>query len=827
MPSRFTLPHIEISQFKSQQSYLGAGSGGGSTVRIREEHGRRLQGELNAAFRLSEELRPKDDRLPAPTTTILEVELRHGTSADILEGRRSGIRPGASKVDQREARTVALFLPDASREALSKILEEYRTGPLTKIGQNPPHKSMVEAIQAFRTARLETVWTDALDALPVDPHYQMWWALWCWSESEANIEGVCERLGVRAAGRDRRLYFPDVTVIPVLAPRVAIELMLFMTGAIAEIRRATDNPTFFVDEVTGDQHPWSDDLAARTVWPGNDAPSVCVFDTGVNRGHALIEPALATGDLHALKAEWGVNDHHEDGHGTAMAGMVLHGDLTAALGDTSERTLKHRLESVKLLPPDGFDANEPASYGVLTQAAISLPEISAPARQRVYCMAVTNLDVSGATPSSWSAAIDQAASGAMIGDEKDAPNRLIVVAAGNIVAETDATRIRAQDEYPIEDPAQAWNALTVGGYTDLIDVTEEGYENWTPLADAGDLSPHSRTSATWPQGRTPFKPEIVMEAGNRGINQSRTEVLTFGSVSLLSTGSDMGAPLVSFQATSAASAQAARLAARLAADHPEYWPETIRGLIVHSAEWTQPMLDAFDASPGKKQSYEIVRRFGYGVPDYDRATASANNHLALLAQAGIQPFKMEKGRKFNECHYYTLPIPRDLLERLENNEVELKITLSYFIEPSPGLSANIEPQRYQSHGLRFDLRRKGEPLDTFKKRVNAAERENPRIGPRVEPDDDRWRLGPNSVSAGSLHCDSWSGPAIELLGRDTLCIKPVLGWWRDRAGKEYVNKQTRYSLIITFKSKDVDVDLYTPIKAVIDIPVTIGTDVDV
>lgn len=772
-------------------------------------------------------MRPTDDRLPPATTTILEVELRRGTNPEILQKKKLRLRAGASKLDEREARTVALFLPDASREALAAILEEYRTGELTKVGQNPPNKALVEAIQAFRIAQLATVWTDAREALPEDPEHLMWWALWCWPEAEAQIEEVCARIEVRAANRDGRLYFPDVTVIPVLAKRVAIELMLYLTGAIAEVRRATDNPTFFTDEVTADQHAWSDDLATRTVWPGTEAPSVCVFDTGVNRGHALIEPAAAATDLHAVNRDWGVDDHDAGGHGTSMAGMVLHGDLTAALSDTAQRTLKHRLESVKLLPPNGFDPNDPASYGVLTQIAISLPEITAPERQRVFCMAITNRNVSGATPSSWSAAIDQAAAGTMLGDEEQAPRRLIVVAAGNIGAETDAERIRDQGEFPIEDPAQAWNALTVGGYTDLIDVTEEGYEDWQPLAAAGDLSPHSRTSVTWPHGRTPIKPEIVMEAGNRGINRARTEVLTFGSVSLLSTGSDMDDPLVSFEATSAASAQAARLSARLAADHPEYWPETIRGLIVHSAEWTPPMLDAFGVTAGKRGSYEIVRRFGYGVPDYDRATASANNHLALFAQTDIQPFKMEGKRQFNECHYYTLPIPRDLLVRLENAEVALKITLSYFIDPNPGLSGSVEPQRYQSFGLRFDLRRNGEPLDTFKKRVNAAEREDPRRGPRVEPDDDRWRLGANSVSAGSLHCDTWTGPAIELLGRDMLCIKPVLGWWRDKSGKEYVNKQTRYSLIITFKTKDEAIDLYTPIKAVVDVPISVGADIEV
>lgn len=822
MPSRFTLPHIEITKFKSQQDYAGVSSGVSSAVRIREEHGRRLQGELDAALKLAEELRPKDDRLPAATASIIEVELRRGTDPKNLDRKTADIRSSAAKANERDDRTIAVFVPHGSKEVLAKIVDDYVNGPLTGDAGNPPNKSLVEAIEAFRAARLETVWTDDPEALPTDPQHQMWWALWCWADAEAKIEEACARLNVRVANRDRRLYFPDVTVVPVLATRASIELMLFLTGAIAELRRATDNPVFFLDEVRGQQHPWSDDLAARIVWPGNDAPAVCLFDTGVNRGHALIEPALAGGDLHTLNSSWGVDDQDRDGHGTAMAGIILHGDLTAALGSASERNLKHRMESVKILPPNGFDENDPGSYGVLTQAAVALPEIAAPDRPRVYCMAVSNLDVSGSTPSSWSAAIDQAASGSMIGDDKDAPKRLIVLAAGNVEAETDPMRIQPQDHYPIEDPAQAWNALTVGGYTDLIEVREKGYEDWTPMAAAGELSPHSRTSVTWPQGRAPFKPEIVMEGGNRALNAAGTEALTFGSLSLLSTGNDVTrAPLVPLQATSAASAQAARLAAQISADHPDYWPELVRGLVVHSADWTQPMLDAFDNSDGKKQNYEIVRRFGYGVPDHDRATASANNHLALFAQAELQPFKLDGHRKFNECHYYTLPIPGDLLQRLENEPVDLKITLSYFIEPNPGLSANIEPQRYQSHGLRFDLRRKGEPLATFKQRVNAAEREDPRRGPRVEPDDDRWLLGPSSISAGSLHCDVWSGPAIELLGRDTLCIKPVNGWWRDRAGREYINKQTRYALIVTLKAQNVDIDLYTPIKALVDIPAAV------
>ena len=68
---------------------------------------------------------------------------------------------------------------------------------------------------------------------------------------------------------------------------------------------------FFTDEVAGNQHEWSDDLAERIVWPGEDVPTVCIFDTGVNRGHALIEPALAPADMHSLNDEWGADDQDD------------------------------------------------------------------------------------------------------------------------------------------------------------------------------------------------------------------------------------------------------------------------------------------------------------------------------------------------------------------------------------------------------------------------------------------------------------------------------------------------------------------------------------
>ena len=821
----YTLRHIDISALAQGRSYKSAGSNarGRAIQRLREEHGPRLVKEYRTAFDAALADRPEGpEGIAQPDKVVLEVELSAQAPVTDLSRKREDTRQGATRLDPVSgAQKIALIVPDDKREVLEKLLNDYAFGEMIEREDKPakpPNEDRVGRIESFRKGTFESFWQDDPAALPDDPEDEIWWGLWCFRDMANGVVDIARRLGCRVAEPDTHLQFPDTTVVPVFGPKLNIEILLFGTLGIAELRRASDSPTFFVTDVRGDEAPWIEDLAERITWPANDVPTVCLLGTGVNRAHPLLEPAVNAAHLAAVDAAWGADDHA--GHDTGMAGLALHGDLTAALGDTGGRALRHRAESVKLLPPQGIDPNAPSAYGPITQAGAAIAETTNPdAPFRVFCLSVTNADRSGAETSAWSAAIDQAAAGRTIGDEEEGgPRRLFTVATGNVQDDMALKTLEEPDMFPAEDPCQAWNALTVGGYTDKTDIADAGYEDWSAWAAPGATSPYSRSSYLWREGKSPFKPEIVFETGNRGISPARTEAIAgLPSLSLLTTGSDADqTPLEPFWATSAASAQAARMAAQIAGELPGVWPETVRALIVHSARWTPAMLAQLEQARSKELKAELIRRFGFGVPSLERATASARNSLAVVSQREIQPYKLEDGHeRFNEAHVYPLPWPTEVLEDLGATDVRLKVTLSYFIEPNPGFSANIDPMRYQSFGLRFDLKRSRETKATFLKRRNLDERDAGERKPSTEPDSG-WLLGERKVSAGSLHCDLWEGNAAELAARDMLWIYPVSGWWRERKALGRIGDSARYALVLTLETDDTEIDLHTPVNALVN-----------
>ena len=185
----------------------------------------------------------------------------------------------------------------------------------------------------------------------------------------------------------------------------------------------------------------------------------------------------------------------------------------------------------------------------------------------------------------------------------ETPKRLVLVATGNV---SGGMMRDVSPSQPLEDPAQSWNSLSIGGFT-AKEQPPAPPPVLTAVVLANHRSPFSRGSQSLPDDLSPIKPEVLFEAGNM-VADATGFCGWHPAVSLLAAGSDVTAePLVPFWATSAAVGLAGHFMGCLQAELPERWPETYRALAVELSArgtWKIPRREAKD-----------LREVGYGVPD--------------------------------------------------------------------------------------------------------------------------------------------------------------------------------------------------------------------
>jgi len=738
-----------------------------------------------------------------------------------LDVSRSGIELLNVRTMPNGTVLAAVFVPDGKLKMFLKKVEDYaseQTKPRKEGGKSrPKNEDLVANIADIRVAALEALWTDtvAMPGLDEDTTWEVWLRKSEDIDHLARLRAVAEDHDLSIS--DEVIEFIDRQIVLVHGKGRDLARSNDLIGAVAELRLAKTTADLFTAMDSSEQGDWVEDLANRLQAPGAGSPAVCLLDTGLNHEHPLIRPATGPDDLHTYKPAWGVDDRQ--GHGTPMAGLSIYGDLVDVMAQNGPVVLQHGLESVKLINPD--DPHKKELYGAVTVESVNRAE-TRPVRKRAYCMAITATDDRDrGRPSSWSAAVDDLTSG-----RTDGVRRLMLISGGN-------TDPGARRNYPdsnmtdgVHDPAQAWNALAVGGFTEKALIDQAKYPGWQALAAAGDLSPASCTSMTWKKSRWPIKPDIVLEAGNMGRHADHADPDYIDDrLQLLSTAADFAAnkPLASFGDTSGATALGARLAAMLWAKYPELTPEAVRALMVHSAAWTPAMLARFTNAKGFVDYEGLLRCFGYGVPNLRQLLSSADNSLTLIAQDSITPFHKDgTAIKPREMKLHSLPWPTDVLGGLLDTPVTMRVTLSYFIEPNPGARGWQTKFGYQSHGLRFFVKRAPESEQAFIKRINKAAREDDYDADHLG-ETGEWLFKNNTslVSLGSLRTNVWRGSAADLAARGKIAVVPTYGWWNKRPNLEGYLKSSHYALIVTIETPETDI--YTPVANQIGVPVVIET----
>lgn len=787
--------------------------------RDRKTHGQFLREKFDAAWKAVE----KSNAVSHVDRNGVYIEFKSDPGAELVtksldEMRSQKIRllnVRKEREPQGEVTYATVYVSNDKRSYFENKLSDY-ISKNTSHG-NPVNAMLVESIGDIREALLiRSFWTDDVRLLPkADAEYIEVWLSSDHVGVETRFRDLCARLKIPV--ENGSIQFPERRVLVVQANAAQLSALTQRSDDIAEYRKAKETSAHWLKMENAEQANWVRDLLDRLEVDDESIVSVCLLDTGVNNGHPLIEPYCSSENCLAYDSSWGTDDHN--GHGSLMAGVIGYGDLRDALLSDGKIRIIHHLESVKILPPDG-SASPQKLWGHITAQSISLAELTAPEKKRIICLAVSSIDTRDqGRPSSWSGEIDVLSSGAIDGER-----RLFIVCAGNVGDPL------LWENYPegqfleaAHDPGQAWNAVTVGAYTRLDRVTEDHLVGYRGLAPSGSLSPFSSTSRIW-DDRWPLKPDIVLEGGNLAVKEGEMSDQP-DSLSVLSTYyKPTDRHFEGFNMTSAAAAKASWMAAQISKRYPEFWPETIRALIVHSASWTQEMLQHFLPAPGNPAKGEIknlIRTCGWGVPNLSRALHTAKNTLTLVSEAELQPYEKKNGGvKSRDMHLYELPWPKDVLESLpENSYVTMRVTLSYFIEPGPGEIGWKDRYRYPSHQLRFSIIRPEETPDAFYARISAAAETDPDDDTNSSSDGEFWTLGANGRTKGSLHSDIWKGSPQQLAASNALAIYPVIGWWRERRHLGRVESKCRYSFIVTIHTEDESIDIYTPVERMVNVPV--------
>ena len=670
---------------------------------------------------------------------------------------------------------VTVFVKKDKKNWLEKKVDDYEKKNTQK--GNPCNEKIIAPINNIVATDIRTLYVSAaeFEAIPEEGSFR--YELWL-SHSKDNtketIETTLSRLKIEKVVEP--LLFDGVDVWLIRADKQQLCKLPLSLGYIEGIRPYKE-PSVLIKTNT-ENREWSE-LIKNQITFCDDAENVIVgiLDTGVNNAHELLKDSLPNNRMDVAIGVQSAVDKTD--HGTGMAGLALLGDLTdIAYQRNVSIDVHHALSSIKIYE-DGYTTPK-EFYGAVIEDAI---DKASNMKASIQCMAVTDESSYNGIATSSSAALDESIYHQGLCD------RLVLVSAGNVETSDVYSNhyIESCKAHTVKSPAQAWNALTVGAYTEKAVINDDAYK---PLAALGGVSPYSCSSFPWNEKRN--KPEIVMEGGNVAYHNLLKEI-SHSDLSLVTTSNNLQEPLESFCATSAATGLAIRLAARIKVENPQLSMLSIRGLMIHSARWTEEM----------KRINKIEERMslcGYGVPDEDIAIYSNEKYATYIFENQLIPYiKGETSNIYGQMHFYDLPWPKELLEEMGSEEVRIRITLSYYVKPSPGYAGRTSKYRYASATLQFDLKTATETQEEFLCRRNNNEGKK-----TTDNENNRWTIKQQRRERGTVQSDWIKCTAADLAEMDKIVVFPGPGWWRDRKLAN-VDNIVSYSLIVSIETKETGI----------------------
>jgi hypothetical protein len=554
---------------------------------------------------------------------------------------------------------------------------------------------------------------------------------------------------------------------------------------------------------TGESHgeQVEPELVVRS--PANDAPTVCVIDSGIQEGHRWLEPAIDSDTSRCFLPSVEQDDVADyvspQGHGTRVAGAVLYPDAIPVAGEVepvawiqNARVLDANNKLPDSLPPEEYLHEVVAHFHV------------APRYTKIFNHSINaNVPCPKQRMTSWAAKLDE------LSHEQEV---LFIQSAGNqnrfdigdqanpgLRAHLDAGRQPPEHQLEtsmrVSNPAQSLHALTVGSVS--AGVFEDAK---TRSFATGEHQPSGFSRAGYGEPWSVVKPEVVEIGGDLVYAKHPPRLVRIHpdvAVELLNS-TMHGQPAFAKDGvgTSFTAPKVTHIAAHLQNLFPAASPLLYRALIVQSARW-----------PGWAEAEEdkdkVLRLIGYGLPSLERATTNSETRVTLITpDAEIIPSK--------QLHLYTIRIPEELRNPALEARIRIDVTLAYTALPR---RTRARRTGYLETWLDWESSKLSEPHDEFLARMQnggaSAYKEFPwtlhkRKGLGEAEDTCRNR--------GTVQKDWAIFDSFNLPEEFAIAVRSHIGWNHlPGAGS------ARYCLTVSFEVMQGEVPIYSLIESAIQV----------
>ena len=541
--------------------------------------------------------------------------------------------------------------------------------------------------------------------------------------------------------------------------------------------------------------------------PDDSATGILIIDSGIISNHPMLEKCVGGTENFQARED---QTHDTVGHGTAVAGCAVYGDVGQSLVN-KRFAPSNWLFSAKVM----YAEKNPVSNII---NAIYEPETLLESQLKnaieyflsiaEYSIKVVNISL-GNTDEVWHTHYSRQLPLAALIDELayTFSDVVFIASAGNRsplsdydsideVAESYPSYLFENNKYKLINPATAALALTIGSVAPKVQVEQERYgaeKIKTAIAQEHQPSPFTRTGLGI---NGMIKPELVEYGGNVILSElyGRIGEDRGGKLPLLNNRVDNNIIQLD-SGGSFAAAKVAHLMGKIANKFPDKSANFIKNMALVGADY--PFLpDKGFYNKDKREDAESTHLAisGYGLSDFDNSVHSFNNRAVLWDEGQIA---------INQIKIYSLQLPE--LFFAEPGKKKIIVTLTFAPD-----TRSTRGDSYLGNAMKFHLFHSVSPeILTEKYGIVGTDSNNKGVPEGLEKFEIKLFPGSNTRQAG-CHQKAWKiyqrNPTNRPQSPISLVLLNVDKWINDERHMQ------DYCISVVF-AHEKEIDLYAEIRA--------------